>query len=137
MTVADYMEAIVPELMNVTRLFRLPDSEWEADRFRWSVEEADGSYVCTCTADDHAVKRSVPVPVHEDARISELHRKRAARRLCKQTLYDLCREITGIHPPWGSLTGIRPTRLLYEALEQGLSIPEAKEHVRRCFDVTP
>ena len=79
---------------------------------------------------------SVAIPDDEDERRRELHRKRAARRLCKQTLYDLCREGTGIHPPWGSLTGIRPTHLLYEALEKGMSMEEGARHLQQEFDVT-
>ena len=71
-----------------------------------------------------------------DAQLRALHRKRAARRLCRQTLYNLCREVTGIHPPWGSLTGVRPTHLLYEALDVGLTEDEAVARLIRTFDVT-
>ena len=38
--------------------------------------------------------------------------------------------------PWGALTGIRPTRLLYEALDAGLSMDAARAHVMREFDVS-
>ena len=71
-----------------------------------------------------------------DVQLRALHRKRAARRLCRQTLYNLCREVTGIHPPWGSLTGVRPTHLLYEALDAGLTEDEAVARLSSTFDVT-
>ena len=78
-----------------------------------------------------------PCPRIRDPRTRELHRKRAARRLCKQTLYDLCRKVTGIQPPWGSLTGVRPTHLMLEALAEGLTPEEAVLRLERDFDVTP
>ena len=67
----------------------------------------------------------------------ELVRVRLQKRLCKLTLYDLCKTLTGQRPPWGSLTGIRPTRLLYEKLAQGWSLSEGAAELTRQFDVTP
>ena len=133
-----YLENLQPELMNVTRLFRMPDSVWDAPpRFDCTAWEADGCYHCRITGDGQSAQGSVPVPDHADERLRELHRKRAARRLCKQTMYDLCRRVTGEHPAWGSLTGIRPTHLMYEALDRGLSMDEAAQHLIDTFDVTP
>ena len=63
--------------------------------------------------------------------------KRLRKRAVKLGLYNLLKEITGIRPPWGSLTGIRPTRLLYEGMEMGLDRDAAIERVIREFDVTP
>ena len=44
---------------------------------------------------------------------------RFRKRFAKLALYKALQNATGMCPPWGSLTGIRPTRLAYEALEQG------------------
>ena len=52
--------------------------------------------------------------------------KRVRKRLCKLSLYRLLKELTGAHPPWGALTGIRPTRLLCQAMEEGRSMEEAR-----------
>ncbi|MBE0600850.1 MAG: coproporphyrinogen dehydrogenase HemZ [Firmicutes bacterium] len=59
------------------------------------------------------------------------------KRLCKLTLYDLCKQMTGKQPPWGALTGIRPTRLFYEQLGKGLSHTQAQDALRREMDVSP
>ena len=136
---AAYLDTIEPDLMPVTRLFQLPETVWDAPaRFSFSAAEEGGGYRVTFR--DRETGRSLssfaPAPDAEDPRIRELHRRRTARRLCKQTLYDLCREITGIHPPWGSLTGVRPTRLMLEALEAGLSPEAAVERLETRFDVT-
>ena len=63
--------------------------------------------------------------------------KRARKRQIKQALYDLLKRMTGAHPPWGSLTGIRPTRLLYEGIEAGFSLEEAVRRVQEDYDVSP
>lgn len=133
----DYLVAIEPDLFNVTHLFAIPDSDWTGGRFAWQAEERDGLYVCVFSADGQSVTGTAEIPDHADERLRELHRRRAARRLVRQTLYDLCRVITGRHPAWGSLTGIRPTRLFYEGLEQGLSMDEAQRRVINVFDVIP
>ena len=38
--------------------------------------------------------------------------RRARKRQVKMALYELLKQITGMQPPWGALTGSRPTRLL-------------------------
>lgn len=133
-----YLDTIQPELMNITRLFAISDSAWDAPDYTFTAWEGEGMYHCRFTGSGHTAERAVPVPpFEEDERLLTLHRKRAARRLVRQTLYDLCRETTGIHPPWGSLTGIRPTHLMYEAIGLGLTGEAAKQYVIDNFDVHP
>ena len=136
MTVSTYLETIQPELMTITRLFGLTDGAWSPPRYAYTMTEDSGQYLCRFTDGEHTAEGRVPVPDDDDERLRELHRKRAARRLCKQTLYDLCRQVTGIHPPWGSLAGIRPTHLMYEGIEAGLSVDGAAARLIREFDVT-
>ena len=40
--------------------------------------------------------------------------KRVAKREVKKFLYEFCKTITGISLPYGSLTGVRPTKLYYD-----------------------
>ena len=138
MSMTQYLDTIQPELMNITRLFAIPDSAWDAPDYTFTAWEGEGAYHCRFTDGTHTAERAVAIPPHEaDERLLTLHRKRAARRLVRQTLYDLCRETTGVHPPWGSLTGIRPTHLMYEAIGLGLSGEDAKRYVIDSFDVQP
>ena len=133
-----YLETIEPELRVMTRMFGFPESVWEEPkRFVSQAEEAGPVYRICFRSEGHAATRSVPIPDDPDERIRTLHRKRAARRLCKQTLYDLCKQMTGIHPPWGSMTGVRPTHLMLEALAAGLTSEEAVRKLTGEFDVTP
>ena len=138
MAMTQYLDTILPEMKNVTRLFRLPDEVWEGEQpcFAFTAWESDGRYFCRAFGEGQEAVISVVIPQDDDERIRELHRKRAARRLCKQAAYDLCRKVTGIHPPWGSLTGIRPTHLIYEAMADGLDPEAAAVRVREQFDLT-
>ena len=130
----DYLETIQPELINTARLFGM---EEKLPLFRMEAEEEKDLYRICFRYEDAAAERSVPVPSDPDPRVRELHRKRAARRLCKQACYDLCRKISGIRPPWGSLTGVRPTHLMLEALGEGLTPEAAVARLTEEFDVTP
>ena len=66
-----------------------------------------------------------------------LEEKRLLKRLVKQTCYDVMRVYSGRTPAWGCLTGIRPTRLLYQAMEQGMDLEQAKAWLQREFDLSP
>ena len=133
------LRTVASELRDVTRLFALPAELWEEEHqphFHWRAWEADSAYHCDFALGERQRHRDVPVPVAADERTTLLEEKRVLKRLCKQTLYDLCKDVTGITPPWGSLTGIRPTRLVYEAMEHGRTLDEACAQVGQEFDVS-
>lgn len=76
---------------------------------------------------------------HNEADVNEntLLEKRYHKRQIKQALYEVMKSACGRTPPWGSLTGIRPTRLIYEGMSRGLSMEEATREVQKEFDVHP
>lgn len=76
-----------------------------------------------------------PIVAQKDRKA--LIHKRMRKRLCKLTLYELLKGITGTSLPWGSLTGVRPTRLLYENLAQGMTLEEGAASICEIFDVNP
>ena len=133
------LETIRPELMNVTRLFGLPESVWdEPVRYRMSTTETPEKYIVTFTDGTDSASGETEIPSDPDPRVQALHRRRAARRLCKQPLYDLCRKTTGIHPPWGSMTGVRPLRRRISA-QPRISFSSASIYggTRRPFPISP
>jgi len=135
--IQEFLETIQPELINTARLFGFSEADFQPPaQFRFDAEERDGKYRIRFTDGEQAAHGEAAIPADPDSRIELLHRKRIVRRLCKQTLYDLCREMTGIHPPWGSLTGVRPTHLMLEALGEGLSEEQAIQRLEKNFDVT-
>ena len=66
-----------------------------------------------------------------------LEEKRCLKRAAKTGCFLLMREMTGSCPPWGSLTGIRPTRLMYELREEGIEGEQARAEMQRRFYVSP
>ncbi|MEG0804501.1 MAG: coproporphyrinogen dehydrogenase HemZ, partial [Pygmaiobacter sp.] len=52
-------------------------------------------------------------------------------------LFGLLCEKTGLCPPWGVLTGVRPVRLVHEALRRGHSDDEVRAEFRERFLTSP
>ena len=65
-----------------------------------------------------------------------LEEKRQLKRLVKRCCYQLLRRYTGRRPAWGSLTGIRPTRLYYQQMENGRTRDEARAALSGLFDLS-
>ncbi|MBR2468042.1 MAG: coproporphyrinogen dehydrogenase HemZ [Clostridia bacterium] len=59
------------------------------------------------------------------------------KRYLKIELYDLLVSLTGKQMPWGSLTGIRPTKLFYELKKEYGSSLIAKSELIKTFKVSP
>ena len=100
--------------------------------YRHTLSEQDGTWldVWQCGQSEYACH--TPVGGRD-----ELETKRLRKRAAKLALYHLLKQTTGMRPPWGSLTGIRPTRLMYEALDDGLSLDAAQTRMTELYDVTP
>lgn len=97
--------------------------------------EDNGQMSTSFTFRGKTLEQSAILPQDIEPRRQHVIFKRLRKRLCKITLYDLLKEITGVKPPWGSLTGVRPTRLVYEKIEEGLSLDKAIESVEAEFDI--
>ncbi len=54
----------------------------------------------------------------------------------KRTIYRLLSALTGQELPWGTLTGIRPTKLSMSKLEEGLMEPAIKDLLKREYYVS-
>ena len=100
--------------------------------FEHRFSDADGRWTDAWRRGDEEVCLTMPA-----FRGSPLEVKRQRKRQVKLALYELLKRLTGAHPPWGSLTGIRPTRLLYEGIEAGLTPEAAERRVVEAYDVTP
>lgn len=65
-----------------------------------------------------------------------LEEKRTLKRAAKTAMFLLMSDFIGRMPPWGSLTGIRPTRLIYEGMSRGMTLEEAEKWVKEEFFVS-
>ncbi|MBP3647370.1 MAG: coproporphyrinogen dehydrogenase HemZ [Clostridia bacterium] len=114
-----------------------PEENDGAEALRQLYEEKDGKALCTFLfRGETEVQEAVLPEEGGDMEHYAVERKRVMKRLCKLTLYQLLKRLTGHRPPWGSLTGIRPTRLMYSAVEKGMTLEEAQEHIESTYDVS-
>ena len=57
----------------------------------------------------------------------------AAKTTIKKELYNLCSERTGKVLPWGTLTGIRPTKIALTRLDEGWKEEDIKDFMRETY----
>lgn len=67
---------------------------------------------------------------------SELEQKRYVKRAVKNQLYNILSKKFNKTLPWGSLTGIRPTKVGYELLESGVDKYFIKEALMKDYNVS-
>ena len=63
--------------------------------------------------------------------------ERLRQRVVKLSFFKAARDITGITPAWGALTGIRPGKLASQLLEKGKSPAEVDKTFRDTYFVSP
>ena len=95
-----------------------------------SMTEDCGKYRITC-ADS-----SVNIDISSYDCISIPAERRDAR-LSKIALYDALTALTGREMPWGALTGVRPTKLVYECINSGKTPLEATKIMESVYRVQP
>ncbi|MCD8144767.1 MAG: coproporphyrinogen dehydrogenase HemZ [Oscillospiraceae bacterium] len=66
-----------------------------------------------------------------------LVRDRLLQRILKLSFFHAAVEITGVSPPWGALTGIRPAKLASRALEAGDDASAVREQFLHTYFVSP
>ncbi len=126
------------DLADVIRIFfgeGATDATEAPDGFlchRHTAEGEEFQEVCVLTVGDASYTGSAEGKVAGSA----VERKRLFKRLVKRACYSAMTEFTGRHPAWGSLTGIRPTRLLRQAMERGMDLPCSLAELRDTFDVS-
>lgn len=57
----------------------------------------------------------------------------AVKNSLKQLLYRMLSELTGQELPWGTLTGIRPTKIAMQLLEEGKSEDEIRAFMQKTY----
>lgn len=92
----------------------------------------DGSAM-TATARTEPDGEPIVIPYTVDAS-DPLDRKRQEKRAEKRAVYALMQRVHPMEMPWGSLTGIRPTKLLRELCER-VGDEEAVKQFRDVFSV--
>ena len=125
------------DLLDVVRIFfgavETRESE-DADLNLYHTEEETAQgIVCAVRVEGALSLRAARLYVPQD---DPLEDKRLHKRAAKLAVYDALKRGTGRTPPWGSLTGIRPTRILYQAMERGATLLEARGSAGEIFDIS-
>ena len=76
--------------------------------------------------------------VKEDTETVEYEKNRKEQKNhLKYRVYQMLSDYTGMTLPWGTLTGIRPTKIPMALLEQGMSNREIADHMRKTYLISP
>jgi len=103
-------EFLKNEIMDVIRLFDGAENIQILHNFSYTQNSFKNSF----TVDEKEY-----LFCEEYAVSGELEYKRYAKRFAKLAMYSLLSKRYGVTMPWGSLTGIRPTKLAYSEMEKG------------------
>ena len=81
--------------------------------------------------------RPAPAPgfalAMDRSRPADLGDRLGAKNVIKQLLYEMLCERTGRTMPWGSLTGIRPTKIALTCLEEGWKPEEIRDYMKKTY----
>ncbi|MCT4605405.1 MAG: coproporphyrinogen dehydrogenase HemZ [Marinisporobacter sp.] len=59
--------------------------------------------------------------------------KKILKQKIKLSIYDILSKFYDVAPPWGILTGIRPTKIVHELMEQNLDIQYIREKLKENY----
>lgn len=74
------------------------------------------------------------IPVLNAERIVERGTRREYKNALKHLIYSELSQLTGRKLPWGTLTGVRPTKLIMELMEQGIQREAVMDYMDRVYD---
>ena len=128
------------EIEAVCKLF------FHTQRFDFSNNIADAKgddfIIASCNNSENEIMLSAKISLNGTADYDEkilppdTDKKTAEHELCRIIYHILCRK-TGITPPWGLMTGIRPVKKVTELMSQGLSHDEIKERLENRYELSP
>lgn len=72
-----------------------------------------------------------------DPQLTEYEAERLRQKAVKLSFFKAARDITGITPSWGALTGIRPGKLASRMLEEGMTERQVDRVLRDTYFVSP
>ena len=127
-TLPSYMND-VPEVVRAFSPYVVLSDDGE--RLEVVFEEYEGGFKVSVVSENFGREDKV---VTLDLNVNSLEYKRITKREVKKTLYAFCNRVTGVNLPYGSLTGVRPTKLYYDLIGSGSNI---KEHFVAEFSVEP
>ena len=103
------LEKLLPDLIEVENLFK---EQGELD-IKHKFSDGGDRIVNTVIVNGKAYAFGTFL-----GNLGEIERKRLIKRYAKLAIYKTLSKIFNIDLPWGSLTGIRPTKLAYQEISE-------------------
>lgn len=117
------------ELTNIIHLFEpYIDGDYKIE----SIYEKDKAWAKLIANEKVVLEKSCLVKQVAD----ELVQKREMKMRLKSVLYTVLVELTGKEMPWGVLTGIRPTKIVHDYRQQGLTELEIREKLENEYYIS-
>lgn len=113
-----------------------PEGKPTGDRLEIRLSRGEKLTTASCLLTMGDKRCSGRARVKNDALVGELVRDRYCQRLIKNAVYRAARSYGIQRPAWGSLTGVRPGKLLCGILSSGVSEEEALTRFIEDYDVT-
>lgn len=66
-------------------------------------------------------------------KLEEAFERKEYKNHLKRAIYDVLYEITGKKLPWGTLTGIRPSKIPMQLMEEGYTNPQIASYMRETY----
>lgn len=73
---------------------------------------------------------------YEDEHQEKAAGRKAVRNCFKRMMYDMLKDMTHRELPWGTLTGVRPTKIVYGLLEENKSEQEIIDYLKKEYYVS-
>lgn len=96
------------------------------------VSEERNGFVLSAT-----VKLSGKEPVSGEKTLPVTAEKAQLEHELCRVLFHILSDLTGIRPPWGLMTGIRPVKKVTELMDKGLSREEIEKSLTERFELAP
>ena len=116
-----------------------PDGNFSGEENSCLIKVTRGVKFATASAKIcRSGKSAVGVSKTAESGITDkLTEDRLLQKIIKLAFYKAAAELTGTHPAWGALTGIRPGKLVTNMLESGSTEEAAIKRMCRDFFVSP
>ena len=118
-------EVYAYDMYHITKAF------WPAESYEQSVDERM-EVVIFIEAEECS---KLPFVVHSNE-VADIGDRKAKKRYVNLKLYDWLKEQTSKELAWGILTGVRPTKLMMNLLESGMSDDEVESWMKENYGIT-
>ncbi len=121
------IEAILKLFFNTARFSFISDRSCETEDSFVIAEIRDNKLIAEVRlSGSNIVSDSAPVGTDDENEFN----------FCRMIYHILCQK-TGITPPWGMMTGIRPVKKVIELMRQGLSKEEISQRLSSKYEISP